>query len=187
MFMSRTKDLALLTRGSMTAAIVCLGAQLIGASLGADSEHAEEAEIGVYPIRLTADGAADPRLAGFAPVLDVGHWHHDMPGLASGAKVLASSGGCSRQIIQYGEFVYGFQCHPEFTRESVTSMIGNLVGELAASCGRPYVQDAAEILGHAFESMNAVVGEAKWARCLSSGTRWGSRSGWRCRPVSGAR
>ena len=65
---------------------VCLGAQLIGASLGADCEQAEEAEIGVYPIRLTAAGAADPRLAGFAPALDVGHWHHDMPGLTAGEK-----------------------------------------------------------------------------------------------------
>jgi GMP synthase (glutamine-hydrolysing) len=136
---------------------VCLGAQLIGASLGADSEQSEEAGIGVYPIRLTADGAADARLAGFAPVLDVGHWHHDMPGLTAGAKVLASSGDCSRQIIKYGEFVYGFQCHPEFTRESVTALIENSAGELAASCGRPYVQDAAEILGHAFEPMNAAL------------------------------
>jgi GMP synthase (glutamine-hydrolysing) len=136
---------------------VCLGAQLIGASLGADCEQAEEAEIGVYPIRLTADGAADPRLAGFAPALDVGHWHHDMPGLTTGAKVLASSGGCSRQIIQYGEFVYGFQCHPEFTRESVTATIENSASELVASCGRPYVQDAAEILSRAFEPMNTAL------------------------------
>jgi GMP synthase (glutamine-hydrolysing) len=136
---------------------ICLGAQLIGASLGAGCEQAEEAEIGVYPVRLTADGAADPRLAAFAPVLDVGHWHHDMPGLTAGAKVLASSGGCSRQIIQYGEFVYGFQCHPEFTRESVAATIENSAGELLASIGRPYVQGAAKILGHAFEPMNAAL------------------------------
>jgi GMP synthase (glutamine-hydrolysing) len=90
-------------------------------------------------------------------VLDVGHWHHDMPGLTPGARVLASSGGCSRQIIQYREFVYGFQCHPEFTRESVTAMIENSAGELAASRGQPYVQAAAEILGHAFEPMNAAL------------------------------
>jgi GMP synthase (glutamine-hydrolysing) len=113
--------------------------------------------LGECPIRLTAEGAADPRLAGFEPVLDVGHWHHDMPGLTAGAKVLASSGGCSRQIIQYGEFIYGFQCHPEFTRESVTAIIENSAGELVASCGRPHVQDAAEILGHAFEHMNAAL------------------------------
>jgi GMP synthase (glutamine-hydrolysing) len=36
-------------------------------------------------------------------VLDVGHWHRDMPGLTAGAKVLATSAGCSRQIIQYGD------------------------------------------------------------------------------------
>ena len=136
---------------------VCLGAQLIGASLGAGCEQAEEAEIGVYPVRLTADGAADPLLAAFGPALDVGHWHRDMPGLTGGAKVLASSRGCSRQIVQYGEFTYGFQCHLEFTRVSVTALIGNSAGELVASRGRPYVQDAAEMLGHAFEPMNAAL------------------------------
>ena len=136
---------------------VCLGAQLIGAALGAACDQAEEAEIGVYPIRLTDAGTADPRLAGFGPVLEVGHWHRDMPGLTAGAKVLASSGGCSRQIVKYGEFVYGFQCHPEFTRESVTALTESSAGELVASCGRPYVQDAAEILGHAFEHMNAAL------------------------------
>lgn len=136
---------------------VCLGAQLIGVCLGADSEPAEEAEIGVYPIGLTAEGAADPRLAGFAPKLDVGHWHRDMPGLTAGARVLACSGGCSRQIIRYGEFAYGFQCHPELTRESVTALIDNSAGELAALGGRPYVQDAAEILGRAFGPMNAAL------------------------------
>ena len=36
-------------------------------------------------------------------------------------------------------------------------MIENSAGELAASRGRPYVQDAAEILGHAFEPMNAAL------------------------------
>jgi GMP synthase (glutamine-hydrolysing) len=111
----------------------------------------------VYPVRLTTGGAADPRLAAFGPVLDVGHWHRDMPGLTAGAKVLASSAGCSRQIIQYGEFVYGFQCHPEFTRESVAAMIENSAGELAASRGRPYVQDAAGMLGHEYEPMNAAL------------------------------
>jgi GMP synthase (glutamine-hydrolysing) len=136
---------------------VCLGAQLISASLGAGYEQAAETELGVYPIRLTTDGAADRRLAGFAPALDVGHWHRDMPGLTAGAKVLASSRGCSRQIVQYAEFVYGFQCHPEFTRESAAAMIEHSAGQLEASSGRPYVQDAAEILEHPFRPMNAAL------------------------------
>lgn len=135
----------------------CLGAQLLGRALGAAAEPAEEPEIGVYPVRLTADGAADPRLAGFRPALDVGHWHHDMPGLTPGARVLASSDGCSRQIVRYGEFGYGFQCHPEFTRESVAALIANSAAELAGSAGLPYVQNAAELLGCSFEAMNAAL------------------------------
>src|ERR1700744_4733422 len=35
---------------------VCLGAQLLGAALGAPAGPSAHAEIGVFPIRLTADG-----------------------------------------------------------------------------------------------------------------------------------
>jgi GMP synthase (glutamine-hydrolysing) len=145
-----------MTAGAMVVGI-CLGAQLMGASLGARWEQADEPEMGVHPVRLTAAGAADPRLAGFAPVLDVGHWHHDMPGLTAGARVLASSRGCPRQIIRYGQLAYGFQCHPEFTRESVMALIENSADDLAAGRDRPYVQGPAEILDHPFEPMNAAL------------------------------
>ncbi|MEA7543776.1 hypothetical protein ONO12_25665, partial [Salmonella enterica subsp. enterica serovar Montevideo] len=40
-------------------------------------------------------------------------------GLTDQATVLAESEGCPRQIVQYGNFVYGFQCHMEFTVEAV--------------------------------------------------------------------
>jgi GMP synthase (glutamine-hydrolysing) len=150
-----------LIRDAMTTGVmvvgICLGAQLMSAALGAGWERASEPEIGVHPIRLTAAGTADRRMAGFAPGLDVGHWHRDMPGLPAGAKVLASSRGCSRQVIRYDELAYGFQCHPEFTRESVVALIETSAADLAAARGRPYVQGAAEILQHAFEPMNAAL------------------------------
>ena len=158
-FDSRAEQ-ALITDAVSAGAMVvgsCLGAQLLGCALGAAAEPAENPEIGVYPVRLTADGTADPRLAGFPPVLDVGHWHHDMPGLTPDARVLASSDGCSRQIIRYGEFAYGFQCHPEFTRQSVGTLVANSAAELAGSAGLPYVQDTAGLLGHSFDPMNAAL------------------------------
>src|SRR5262249_25394743 len=98
---------------------VCLGAQLIGTALGAQHEASPEKEIGKFPITLQPH----PKFAGFGDMLDVGHWHSDMPGLTEGAVVIARSAGCPRQIIEYGDLVYGFQCHMEFTPEVVELLI----------------------------------------------------------------
>jgi GMP synthase (glutamine-hydrolysing) len=136
---------------------VCLGAQLLGAALGAPAGRSEHAEIGVFPIRLTADGRADPRLAGFPVTLDAGHWHHDMAGLTPDAVVLAASDGCARQIIRYGELAYGFQCHLEFTRESVPPLIAASAGELAQRSGERYVQTASFLREDPYDAMNGAL------------------------------
>ena len=60
---------------------VCLGSQLIGEALGAAFCHSPEKEIGKFPVRLTDAGKANPLFEGFGSVLNVGHWHNDMPGL----------------------------------------------------------------------------------------------------------
>lgn len=136
---------------------VCLGAQLLGAALGAPAARSEHAEIGVFPIRLTADGRADRRLAGFPVTLDAGHWHHDMAGLPPGATVLAASDGCARQIIRYRELAYGFQCHLEFTSESIAPLIAASAGELAQRSGERYVQTASFLRADSYDAMNGAL------------------------------
>jgi GMP synthase (glutamine-hydrolysing) len=133
---------------------VCLGAQLLGAALGAPARPSEQAEIGVFPIRLTTDGRADRRLAGFPVTLDAGHWHHDMAGLTADATVLAASDGCTRQIIRYRELAYGFQCHLEFTRESIPPLIVASAGELEQRSGERYVQTASFASEDPYDAMN---------------------------------
>jgi len=133
---------------------VCLGAQLLGAALGAPAGPSEQAEIGVFPIQLTAGGLADRRLAGFPVTLDAGHWHQGVAGLTPDAAVLAASDGCARQIIRYGELAYGFQCHLEFTRESVPALIAASAGELALLSGERYVQTASFFREDSYEAMN---------------------------------
>ena len=94
---------------------VCLGAQMIGDALGAGFSHSPEKEIGKFPIVLTDSGRRNEKFSHFGPVLEVGHWHNDMPGLTSDATIIATSEGCPRQIVEYTNLVYGFQCHMEFT------------------------------------------------------------------------
>jgi len=102
---------------------VCLGAQLIGAALGGTCCASPAKEIGNFPITLSEAGRQHAKFADFDSTLLVGHWHNDMPGLTGNARVIASSEGCPRQIIEYDRLVYGFQCHMEFTTELVELLI----------------------------------------------------------------
>ena len=133
---------------------VCLGAQLIGEALGGICEHSPEKEIGLFPIRLTEEGLTDERINHFGSTLLVGHWHSDMPGLTPQSKVLATSEGCPRQIVSYGDLVYAFQCHMEFTPEVVELLIAEEVDFLTNATTYKYVQKPDEIRGYDFIEMN---------------------------------
>lgn len=133
---------------------VCLGSQLIGAALGAPHEHSPEKEIGRFPIMLTPEGKANARFAHFGDTLDVGHWHADMPGLTEDATIIAFSEGCPRQIVEYGDLVYGFQCHMEFTPEVVELLIAASEGELSALAGHRFVQQPAALRAGDHRAMN---------------------------------
>jgi len=133
---------------------VCLGAQLLGEALGAAHGNSPEKEIGNFPITLTEAGEGNAKVAHFGDVLEVGHWHNDMPGLTAQAKVLAVSEGCPRQIIEYSDLVYGFQCHMEFTAEVVERLIAASPEELAAAVDRRFVQQPAALRTNAYEQMN---------------------------------
>ena len=70
------------------------------------------------------------------------------------ATVLARSEGCPRQIIQYAERVYGFQCHMEFTPEVVELLIAASGPELAALARRRFVQQPAALRRNDYAAMN---------------------------------
>jgi GMP synthase (glutamine-hydrolysing) len=133
---------------------VCLGSQLIGEALGAAFKHSPEKEIGKFPINLTAQGLANPKFSHFGEILEVGHWHNDMPGLTETAKVIAYSEGCPRQIIEYGRLVYGFQCHMELTKEVVELLILASEAELLTLADRRFVQQPAALRANDYDEMN---------------------------------
>ena len=133
---------------------VCLGAQMIGESLGAKFEHSPNREIGMFPIVLTDDGKKDPIISQFPEVFSVGHWHRDMPGLTSDSKILAESEGCPRQIVKYSPKIYGFQCHFEFTLDTIDGMIQNCGYELEKHRSLAFVEKENELRSHDYTQIN---------------------------------
>jgi GMP synthase-like glutamine amidotransferase len=91
----------------------CLGVQLLAASLGARVYPGPEPEVGVLPVTLTADGAADPIFAGLPPSFPTLQWHGDTFDLPAGATLLASSPACPHQAFRFGRLAYGVQFHVE--------------------------------------------------------------------------
>jgi GMP synthase (glutamine-hydrolysing) len=130
---------------------VCLGAQLIGESLGAATEHSPNKEIGVYPIYLTKEGEADPLFKNFPKTFEVMHWHNDMPGLSPGAVLLAYSEGCPRQVVKYSDRVYGLQCHLEMTAELIRGLVEHCASDLKPG---KYVEEKEKLLTNSTTEMN---------------------------------
>lgn len=133
---------------------ICLGSQLIGEALGASVGQSPEKEIGHYPITLTEAGQQHPLFSHFGSPLIVGHWHNDMPGLTAETVILAESAGCPRQIVQFSDKVYGFQCHMEFTAEAVEGLIQHSEQELAEAKGRLFIRSVEEMHAHDYREMN---------------------------------
>ena len=53
-------------------------------------------------------GKTSEMFSHFGHVLEMGHWHNDMPVLTPDAEVIARSESCPRQIVAYSGLVYGF-------------------------------------------------------------------------------
>jgi GMP synthase (glutamine-hydrolysing) len=95
---------------------VCLGAQLLAASLGARVYRGAEAEVGVLPIELT-EAADDDPVFGDAPArMPTLQWHSDTFDLPEGATLLARSPAYPNQAFRVGRS-YGLQFHLEVSPE----------------------------------------------------------------------
>jgi len=94
---------------------ICLGAQLLARSLGAELRRAERAEIGWHEVQPTLAGRDDSVLGAFRPSEQVFQWHSDTFELPSDAVHLAqgADGACAQQAFRYGENAYGLQFHLE--------------------------------------------------------------------------
>ena len=92
---------------------VCLGAQLLAKTLGADVRRGPRKEVGWLEVEPTAAGAASP-VRHFAGVPTV-QWHGDTFDLPEGVDLLATSGQYEHQAFARGEWLLAVQFHPEVT------------------------------------------------------------------------
>lgn len=92
---------------------VCLGAQLLAASLGARVYAGPAPEVGLMTVRTTDDAAADPVFAGLPRELPALQWHGDTFELPEGATHLAGSDAYANQAFRWGDSAYGVQFHLE--------------------------------------------------------------------------
>jgi len=95
---------------------ICLGAQLIAATLGGRTLRGRAPEYGWVDVRPTAAGQADP-LVGFMNRSEpIFQWHSDTFSLPPDVVHLAESDSCRYQAFRYRDNVYGFQFHLEANR-----------------------------------------------------------------------
>lgn len=94
---------------------ICLGAQMIAQAIGAKVYPGEKREVGWAPVTITDDGRDDPLLVGVPDELNVFHMHGDTYELPPDATNLFTSKSYEQQAFSWGETVYGFQFHLEFT------------------------------------------------------------------------
>jgi GMP synthase-like glutamine amidotransferase len=135
---------------------ICLGAQLIAASMGGRVYGNPLKEIGWFPVQAAAtagDGAFR-----FPDEAQVFHWHGETFSLPPGAVRIAQSAGCENQAFQLGANVIGLQFHLETTPESARAIVENCRDELVDG---EYIQTEREILSapqERYGSINGLMG-----------------------------
>jgi GMP synthase-like glutamine amidotransferase len=119
---------------------VCLGVQLLAASLGARVYPGTEPEVGLLPVTLTGAASSDPVFAGLPRELVTLQWHGDTFDLPDGAVRLAASPAYENQAFRYRR-AYGVQFHLEVSREMAAQWAD--VPEYAESLDRTLGAEAA--------------------------------------------
>jgi GMP synthase-like glutamine amidotransferase len=109
---------------------ICLGSQLIADALDAKVSKNEEAEIGFFPVIFSREAQSDKYFRHFPRELMTMHWHGDTFELPEGAIHMASSSATLNQAFRWGNRVFALQFHPEFTEDSVRTLLKTAAGDL---------------------------------------------------------
>lgn len=108
---------------------ICFGGQMLAQILGAEVKRNETKEIGIYPCRLTDEGATDRLFAGFQKEFDVFHWHADTFAIPHGASHLAEGDECRNQAFRKNNAV-AVQFHLEPRADEIPQWCDEYADEL---------------------------------------------------------
>ena len=122
---------------------ICLGSQLIAASLGAKVYPNKFKEIGWFDIKLTQNVKNNFLFTDFPHQIKVFQWHEDTFDLPKGSQLLAQSEVCKNQAFIFKEKILALQFHSEVTENSLREMIEKGKTELKKG---NYIQTPEEIL-----------------------------------------
>lgn len=109
---------------------VCLGSQLLAATLGARVHKGRQKEIGWYPVELTTNGKQDRLWQNLPSGFVAYHWHGDAFDLPKQSSLLASSEITPVQAYRYDERAYGVLFHLEVTENHVREMLTEFGDEI---------------------------------------------------------
>jgi len=110
---------------------VCLGSQLLAATLGSVVGPGPALELGWHEVWLTPEGGADPALGQLSETFTPLHWHGDRFTLPAGAAHLARSGQTEVQAFRLGDSAYGLLFHLEVDQDQVRAMSAAFPADLA--------------------------------------------------------
>ncbi len=135
---------------------ICLGAQLIAASLNSTIRKNEFKEIGWFPLTMTSAGKESIAFGHLPETIDAFHWHGETFNLPEGAVRIAGSNACENQAFSINEKVFGFQFHLETTEHGARDFITHFADELIDA---PYIQNAVAMLASSsrFSNINKVM------------------------------
>jgi GMP synthase-like glutamine amidotransferase len=135
---------------------VCLGVQLLAASLGARVYPGPEPEVGLLPVALTEEGRADRVFGAYDDELVTLQWHGDTFDLPEGAVRLARSRAYESQAFRFGR-AYGVQFHlevsPEMARE--WAEVPEYVASLERTLGTEHAPAFLASIGERADEMRA--------------------------------
>ena len=150
---------------------VCLGAQLLAASLGAEVRAGDEPEVGVLPVALTPRGRSDPVFSALGGEFPALQWHGDTFQIPVGGVRLGSSAAYPNQAFRFGEAAYAVQFHVEVTAQMLAEW--NEVPAYQAAAEAVLGASGFDLLARAFHGARASM--ASSAERLLSG--WLAQAG----------
>ena len=110
---------------------ICLGAQLLAASVGACVRKNEHSEIGWMSVDLTEEGKKSTIFKGVSSPVSIFQWHGDAFEIPPNAKHLAYSSLCRNQAFGIDERFFGLQFHIEVNAEIAEEWAGTYLAEFA--------------------------------------------------------